>query len=155
MSAGRRLTSLCSLQRARRDTDFPIRAPSRVSLRCCRQLRKCPPSAQANSVCCVACVPARVIIRKSCPLFQLNYRDVPLAKRCAPMSGGRSRCWFFWALARSLFIRLGRRFREPIIFLATTSRHFTRRKSLVIHPIAGLGQNRVGGRPGFYSHPRS
>ena len=26
---------------------------------------------------------------------------------------------------------------------------------LVIHPIAGLDQNRVGGRPGFYSHPRS
>jgi hypothetical protein len=83
------------------------------------------------------------------------FRAVPLAKPCAPIFGGRSRCWFFWALARSLFIRLGRHFREATIFLATTSRHFTRRKSLVIHPIAGLGQNRVGGRPGFYSHPRS
>src|SRR5205809_6085390 len=138
MSAGAQANSLCSLQGARRDTDFPVRVPSGVKIRCCRQLRKCPPSVQAKSLCCVACVPARVIIRRSCPLFQPNCRDVPLAKRCAQISGGRSPCWCFLALAHLLFTRPGRHFREPIIFLATTSRHFTRQKSLVIHPIAGL-----------------
>jgi len=111
--------------------------------------------ASPDSLCSVACVPGRVIIRRSCPLFPPSCRDVPLGKRCAPMSGGRSRCWCFLALAHSLFIRPGRHSKEPIIFLVTTSRHFIHRKSLVIRPIAGLGQNRTGGQTGFYFRPRS
>ena len=111
--------------------------------------------ASPDSLCSVACVPGRVIIRRSCPLFPPSCRDVPLGKRCAPMSGGRSLCWCFLALAHSLFIRPGRHSKEPIIFLVTTSRHFIHRKSLAIRPIAGLGQNRTGGRTGFYFRPRS
>ena len=43
-----RLTACIPCRERAGNTDFPVRAPSGVSLRWCRQLRKCPPTAQAQ-----------------------------------------------------------------------------------------------------------
>src|SRR5437016_6808480 len=85
-----------------------------------------------------------------------RYREeIHSARRCALMFGGRSRSWSLSGCRSLSSIPPGPRFRERIIFSATTSRRFTRRKSLAFHRIAGLGLNRIGGRSGSFSLPHS
>src|SRR6266550_5037896 len=83
-----------------------------------------------------------------------RYREkIHSARRCALTFGGCSRSWSLSGCRSLSSIPLGPRFSERIIFSATTSRRFTRRKSLAFHRIAGLGLNRIGGRTGSFSLP--
>src|SRR6266480_49988 len=83
-----------------------------------------------------------------------RYRGVHSARRCGLTFGGRSRFWSLSDCRSLLFLLPGPRFRERIIFSATTSRRFIRPKFSVLHRIAGLDLNRIGGRAGLFSLPR-
>src|SRR6266700_2803092 len=86
--------------------------------------------------------------RQRCP------EKIHSARRCALMCGGRSRSWSLSGCRSLSSIRPGPRFRERIIFLATTSRRFTRPKFSAPRRTAGLALSPCGGRGGSYFRQR-